>query len=342
MRQVHGGNLFAHPVRYDFSANLNPLGMPEGVRRAVIENAWLWEHYPDPDCTALVQKLAAYEGIPATHIVCGNGADDLIYRITAALRPETAFLCAPSFGEYRKALEEQDCEVRLYYLREEDGFSLTEGYQEALTPDMQMAILCTPNNPTGRCISKRQLAEIIALCQWYGTTLLIDGCFLDFTEDGRMLNSLLREHVILLKAFTKTYAMPGLRLGYALFGDADLAARVKQTGQFWSVSAPAQAAGIAALEEQAYFTKTKALIRTERQFLTEALTKTGVKVYPSDANFLLFRSVPGLAEQLLRENILIRSCESFEGLDERFYRIAVRTHARNEVLMDALRRCLHG
>lgn len=337
----HGGNIFIHNARYDFSANLNPLGMPESVKQAVIKSSPFWEHYPDPDCTALVQKLSAYEDVPAENIVCGNGADDLIYRITAALRPRNALLCTPTFGEYRKALEEAGCCVKLHFLEEENGFSLTESYLDALTPEMGFAVLCSPNNPTGQSIPVQMLEEIIKRCQ--DKILLIDGCFLDFTEDGgQQLNAMLQKNVILLKAFTKSYAIPALRIGYALFGNPELAEKVRNTGQFWSVSAPAQAAGIAVLEETSYLHRTRMLIQQERTYLSQELQNSGIKVYPSDANFLLFQSVPELGEYLLREGILIRNCDNFAGLGDGYFRIAVRTHPENEVLISAVRRCLHG
>lgn len=343
MKQVHGGNIFAYNVEYDFSANLNPLGIPQAVKQAVIESAPFWGSYPDPDCTALVQKISEYEDIPAEQIVCGNGADDLIFRIAAAFRPERALLCAPSFGEYRRALEAQGCCIRTHFLHETEDFLLTEEYLNALTPETDLAIVCTPNNPTGQSIPPALLEKLSERCRKNDILLLIDGCFLDFTEHGGFsLNGFLEKHVILLKAFTKSYAMPGLRLGYALCGDAVLAATLRSTGQFWSVSTPAQSAGMAALTVWGYLPEARALVRQERKFLTEALSAAGVKVFPSDANFLLFRTVPGLAEFLLREKILIRSCESFEGLDGRYYRIAVRTHQENAILLDGIRRFLHG
>ena len=336
----HGGNIFAYNVTHDFSANINPLGMPDGVRRAVIDSAGLWEHYPDPDCTALVQALVAYEHIPADCIVCGNGADDLLYRIAGTLRPMNAVVPAPAFGEYERALRSVGCHITQHFLQESEQFMLTERILPLLTPDIDLLLLCSPHNPTGQCISRTLLEKITNICRENSIRLVLDACFLELSQDRETAFLPLTDGNIVLKAFTKSHAIPGLRLGYALCADAETAAALRQSGQFWSVSAPAQAAGVAAVSETAYLQTARRLIAQERAFLTEELTRLGAAVYPSDANFLLFRSVPGLDEQLLRQGILIRNCGNYAGLDARFYRIAVRMHPENVVLLEAMRRCI--
>ncbi|MBQ6034138.1 MAG: aminotransferase class I/II-fold pyridoxal phosphate-dependent enzyme, partial [Ruminococcus sp.] len=147
---------------------------------------------------------------------------------------------------------------------------------------------------------------------------------------------------IILKAFTKLFAMAGIRLGYAVCGSSHIAEMIQQSGQFWSVSALAQEAGIATLDEEGYVRKTVRYITEERRFLAAELAKIGVKVYSGTANFLLFKSRTGLAEELLSQGILIRDCTNFSGLTEGFYRVAVRTHEENIRLITALRRCLNG
>ena len=338
MNELHGGNIWKYPECCDFSANLNPLGMPESVRQAVIRGAELWAHYPDPECRALREQLACKERCPAAQIVCGNGADDLLWRIVQAIRPKRALIAVPAFSEYRRALASVGCTVETFALTPENGFVLPESFLYALHPGLELVILCHPNNPTGRLIPPALLQEISRICAQNGTHLLLDACFLDLTVQPAELPR--DPHTIVLNAFTKSCAMPGLRLGYAVFGDAELAARVQDTGQFWSVSVPAQMAGAAALEERAYLQKARQMIAEERSFLTEALQALSVEVFPSDANFLLFRARKGLFRDMQEAHFLIRSCANFEGLDETFYRIAVRPHDENERLIEAFRRCL--
>ena len=340
--EQHGGNIFVNSVQYDFSANLNPLGLPESVRQAVFDNSDLWEHYPDPYCTELRKAISEQENYPAEKIICGNGADDLLYRIVQAFHPEKALICAPTFGEYQKALSECGCSVTEYLLNKKNNFLLSEALLNVLTADIEMLILCHPNNPTGRCIPAKLLGRIAEICNKNEILLLCDECFLDFVQDGISIRNFMHENIIILKAFTKIYAMPGLRLGYALTGSCKFAEKIQQIGQFWSVSAPAQTAGISALKEKNYLEKTLKLIQQERDFLQNSLDELHLKYYPSDANFILFRAEPNLKAKLLSEKILIRECSNYTGLDDTFYRIAVRNHEENQVLISALRRCLHG
>ncbi|MGN0684233.1 MAG: pyridoxal phosphate-dependent aminotransferase [Oscillospiraceae bacterium] len=336
MSAIHGGDIYSREVKSDFSANLNPLGIPEAVRAAAAGADFT--HYPDTRCSALSRAISDYEGVPEENIVCGNGAADVIYRIVGALRPKRALLCAPTFSEYERALVERDCAVSYHKLREEDGFALGEDILPEISA-ADMLFLCSPNNPVGNVIEPRLLERILGRCRECGVIAVVDECFLDFAEDGFSAKNCLFPNVIVIKAFTKICAMAGLRLGYALFGDERCAHSVRECGQPWSVSAPAQAAGVAAarvLSETDFLARTRVLIAEERDFLAGELSRLGFEVFPSSANFLLFKGAEDLAEVLLKRGIAIRSCRDYRGLDERFFRIAVRTHEENERLTTAL------
>lgn len=342
MKNEHGGDIFEREIVYDFSANLNPLGMPESVKNALQKSISEWEKYPDPFCRSLVKKLSERENFPPENIVCGNGAADLIFRIVQTVKPKKAVVCAPSFSEYSKALIQNECEILHYFLSEKSGFALDEKILEMLDESVQMLILCTPNNPTGRTVDSELLRRICEKCEANDIVFLCDECFIDFTENAAHAEQFINPNVVILKAFTKIYAMAGLRLGYALFGDAELAEKVRRNGQFWSVSAPAQTAGEAALDEKNYLEKTLELAKKEREFLTENLRNFGFKVYPSEANFILFYTKISLDEMLLSEKILIRNCANFDGLEQGYFRIAVRPHEENSALVSAIERCLNG
>lgn len=342
MKNEHGGDIFEREIVYDFSANLNPLGMPESVKNALQKSISKWEKYPDPFCRSLVKKLSERENFPPENIVCGNGAADVIFRIVQTVKPQKAVVCAPSFSEYSKALIQNECEILHYFLSEKSGFALDEKILEMLDESVQMLILCTPNNPTGRTIDSELLRRICEKCEASDIVFLCDECFIDFTENAAHAEQFINPNVVILKAFTKIYAMAGLRLGYALFGDAELAEKVRRNGQFWSVSAPAQTAGEAALDEKNYLEKTLELAKKEREFLTENLRNFGFKVYPSEANFILFYTKLALDEMLLSEKILIRNCANFDGLEQGYFRIAVRSHEENSALVSAIERCLNG
>lgn len=342
IKNEHGGDIFEREIVYDFSANLNPLGMPESVKNALQKSISEWEKYPDPFCRNLVKKLSEQEDFPPENIVCGNGAADLIFRIVQTVKPKKAVVCAPSFSEYSKALTQNGSEISAYFLSEKNGFALDEKILEMLDESVQMLILSTPNNPTGRTIDGELLRRICEKCRANDIVFLCDECFIDFTENAAHAEQFINPNVVVLKAFTKIYAMAGLRLGYALFGDEKLAEKVRRNGQFWSVSAPAQTAGEAALDEKFYLEKTLELVKKEREFLTENLRNFGFKVYPSEANFILFYTKLALDEMLLSEKILIRNCVNFDGLEQGYFRIAVRSHEENSALVSAIERCLNG
>lgn len=337
-QNIHGGDIYSRKIEYDFSANINPLGMPESVKRALIENIGQFEHYPDPNCTALRRALAIHENVAEEQIVCGNGAADLIYRAVQAVKPKHALIPAPTFSEYEKALLSVNCDLEHYFTCEADAFSLREDILDRID-GMDMLFLCHPNNPVGNLIDRNLLERILKKSADSGAVLVIDECFMDFVEGSHDMVAL-ADNVMVLKAFTKIYAMAGLRLGYLLCGNPDLARKIAYCGQCWSVSIPAQVAGIAALREQAYVSETVKFIAGERAYLCDCLKNFGFKVYPSEANFILFQCKLPLDEWLLKEKIAIRNCSNYIGLRAGYFRIAVRNHKENQVLIAAIERCI--
>ncbi len=343
-RYEHGGDVYGNAgVALDFSVNLNPIGMPEAAKRALAEHIGDYERYPDPRCRALTAALARRYGVSPEQVLCGNGAADLIFRIAACFRPKQALVPAPAFSEYERAVLAFGGAVQEYPLLEENGFALTEGFLGAITPDTGMVFLCTPNNPTGRLIDPAIIRRAAQACEENGAILVVDECFLGFTE-GRSMAVELSEYpnLFILSAFTKLYAMAGLRLGYLLAGDPALLARVAECGAQWSVSAPAQAAGLAALAEPGWEARTRRLVAEERAYLAHALSACGMRVFESDANFLLLKCETPLYAPLLARGVLVRDCGNFTGLDQRFIRVGVQTHENNQALVSAITEVLNG
>ncbi|MBR1456904.1 MAG: aminotransferase class I/II-fold pyridoxal phosphate-dependent enzyme, partial [Oscillospiraceae bacterium] len=226
--------------------------------------------------------------------------------------------------------------------------SLGEAFLERIEPGIDLLILCDPNNPTGRTVHPALLDRIVERCAKVGTRLMIDECFNELLDEpeAHSLASRLMEcpHVILLRAFTKSFAMPGLRLGYALCGSAALAGALTAAGQPWPVSTPAQAAGLAALGEENYLRELRRLLREERAYLLSALCALGCRCVPGEANFILFYHADrSLCDKLFQRGILLRGCSDFAGLGPGWYRAAVRTRAENERFVQALEEVLrHG
>lgn len=338
-KNPHGGDIYGDKIRLDYSANTNPYGTPPAVLEAVREVLGNIHQYPDPYCRKLAEAIAEHEQVPQSYILCGNGAAELIYAYCQALRPRLASEAAPTFAEYSLALEKNGCRIVRFLLREENHFLLDDrflAFLEDTKPDV--LFLCNPNNPTGQLIPEALLHKLLRLCRKTGMHLFLDECFLDMTGQNQSLVPLLGQYpeLLILKAFTKSYGMAGLRLGYCLSSNSALLQTMSESCQPWNVSTPAQAAGVAALGQQDFLTKTVQTVIQERAWLTEQLIRCGFRVCPGSANYLLFHGPEGLDTVLRQQGIAIRSCANYHGLDAGWYRIAVRLHEQNEMLMDAI------
>ena len=342
---IHGGNIYKNKVEADFSANLNLLGMPDRVREAAMKGVYQSEAYPDPDCTKLREKLADTHQVPKDWILCGNGAAELIYALVAQVKPQKALVLSPSFFEYTQALNYAHCQITEYFLTKENDFCMGEDFLDWIKPDIDLVFLCNPNNPTGQLIDPILLRRIIEKVHRTKSLCVIDECFLPFVDPQDQYSCIpfVRDiSACILKAFTKIYAMPGIRLGYLITSNQELLAGIKSGIQPWSVSVVAQEAGVAALDETDYIHQTHRKLKCEKEYLLEQLSVLGYEVYGSAANFIFFKGETNLFQKLLTERIMIRDCSNFSGLDEGYYRIAVRTRRENDLLIDTLRRIRHG
>ncbi len=338
-KNPHGGDIYSEPITLDFSANTNPFGTPDGVLNAIRESLPQIHRYPDPYCRRLVRDIAEKESIAQEMILCGNGAAELIFSFCEGISAKRGLELAPTFSEYSRGIERLGGEMIRWPLRKETEFLPNEDILEAVhreKPDV--VFLCNPNNPTGRMIPQELLMEILELTGNLGSRVFLDECFLDLTDRGISLVQKLERypHLCILKAFTKSYGMAGVRLGYCMSSDQNLLRAMAQTVQPWNVSALAQAAGIAALQEKEFLEKTKDLIRIQRPQLKTYLETLGFYVCPSEGNYLLFQGPAGLAEELKRKQIAIRNCGNYHGLGEGWYRIAVRLPEENQILMCAI------
>lgn len=355
----HGGRPAGCPeILYDFSQNVNPLGMPLPAREALRSSAAGSVFYPDPECTELRSLLANKYAISPESILCGNGASDLIFRICACLHPRNALIPEPAFSEYERCVRLFGGEVRKFFLKKNHDFIPDDMILAELTPETDFLFLGHPNNPTGALMPEPLLGQVLSLCAERNITVLVDECFLEFT-DGKSALSYCGSfpNVMILNAFTKFYGMAGLRLG-CLMGEKKLLQKIGEYGPAWSVSYPAQKAGAAALSCEPEWTgQTKKLITKEKEYLTGQLIRLGFRVYPGEADFLLVESRlpkkygslpqkgckfpqtevrPALSESLQKQGILLRDCSNFPGLDDHFLRIGIKSHDWNVRLIEAL------
>ncbi len=350
---THGGDLdgyfrrFPGRVPLDFSASLNPLGMPGPVRAALHEAVEECGRYPDPFCRALSEGLAARWGLAPEQVFCGNGAAEIFDRLAMALKPKNALLTAPGFSEYERALRASGCGCRFHTLREETGFAVTERILSALTGEIDAVFLCSPNNPTGQAIAPELLNRIAERCAETGAWLVVDECFGGFLADDRA-RSMRRwlgrcDRLVVVRAFTKLYALAGVRLGWCMTQNPEVIQALRAAGQPWNVSYLAQKAGVAALDCDKFVQESVRLIQRERAGMADGLRRCGMRVCPGQANFVLFRSPDtALAEKLLPRGILLRDCANFRGLEAGWYRAAVRKREQNQRLLESIQEVLHG
>jgi cobyric acid synthase CobQ/L-threonine-O-3-phosphate decarboxylase len=349
----HGGNLKQLALEagrnpgdiLDFSANINPLGLPDWVRPVISRHISDLVHYPDPDATDLTRAAADRYHTRPDEILVGNGSAELINLLALTARTSRAVIPVPSYSDYARAARLAGMEVSWFPLTEADGFTLDPAALAPLLSAPATVFIGQPNNPTGRLCPAAALRD---LAMAHPTSLfIVDEAFGDFVEAFDSLTINRPPNMVVLLSLTKIFAIPGLRLGCAA-ASADIVRKVRDNQPLWSVNTLAQAVGVAALQDAAYVTRSRGLVTQERGWLTTALSQiTGLTLYPGSANFLLARlanstlDAPTLAKRLLTGyGIAIRACDNFQGLDQQYFRIAVRTHDENEALAEALRQVL--
>jgi len=339
----HGGNIYEVKRKYDkevidFSASINPSGFSKKLKKIIFKDFSKIIHYPDPQARSVTGKIAQYWGIKEENILVGNGAAELIYLIASSFRPRLTYIPAPTFSEYERAVRAGGSNVQFLKLREKDGF----GFNLPLPKrKADISFICNPNNPTGNLLIKRRepLTFLTKL-------LVVDEVFMDFLPDERkhtfIWQAVRDKRIIVLRSFTKFFALAGLRFGYVV-AHSRIIEKFRCHQPPWSVNILAQTAAEAVLDDKEYIRFNRQSIEKERVFLASRLNKIkGLQAYPAAANFLLIKIKDEnitsfiLSEQLIQKGIFIRNCANFRGLNNKFIRIAVRSHKDNLNLIKAL------
>lgn len=352
----HGGNVKEISRNYninykeiiDFSANINPLGMPDSVKKCIIENLDEIEKYPDISYLELRKEIVEYENnrlkddvVSSENIILGNGAAEVIYSIVRGINPEKTIILAPTFSEYEEAVSSISKEVVLYYLKEDDDFRLTDEILKEINNDINMIFICNPNNPTGSVVSKELLIKILNRAKITDTFVVIDESFLDFMKENFSMISFINKYtnLIIIKSLTKFFALPGLRIGYGLCKNKNLCEKAAKMIPAWNINILADISARTCLKDKKFIKETMDFMEKERNYLYNELKKVNyLKIYKPNVNFIFFRINKNidLKKELLKKNILIRSCSNYHGLDERFFRIAVRTHEENVKILNSI------
>ncbi|MBQ8878097.1 MAG: aminotransferase class I/II-fold pyridoxal phosphate-dependent enzyme [Lachnospiraceae bacterium] len=342
MQGVHGGDIYRNKVTLDFSVNINPFGMPKEVETALHNAVGQSELYPDIVSEELKQSVSQWLSIDEDKLAFGNGASELFMAIVRAINPRRAVIPVPSFLGYQYALEAVENETVYVELKEENGFIPDDSLIDALTEQTDLLFLTNPNNPTGILLNRQYLHSVLQHCKDKNILVVLDECFIEFCgEEHSFLSETANySNLLVVRAFTKSFAIPGVRLGYLVGSDALLLDKIKKQLPEWNLSVFAQQAGVACVKAKDYLDKTVKYIDSERKVMKEQLEALGLRVYDGRANFLLFYSEIPLYEKLLERGILIRDCSNYKGLSKGYYRVAVKKREENETLWKAIGECI--
>ncbi len=355
----HGGNLKEAELKYkikqhkfiDFSSNINPLGLSPKIRKIITASINDIVRYPDPKCIEVRMGLSEILDIPAENILMGNGSIDLIYLIIDALKPARVLMPIPTFSEYERACIAKGAEP--VFLEPEDKSLFNHDANRIINfiPNVDMVFLCNPNNPTGTVLPSTDLRYILKKCEEENVVMVIDEAFIDFTSDPDSISMIKAavdsQHLVILRSLTKFYALPGLRIGYLTCCE-DLIKKFNGQQYPWHVNLLAQKIA-AMLTDTDYIEKSRKCIFTEREYLFNNLKQiAGIGPYDPSANYIFCKITRGdltsdsLADILGNKGILIRDCSNYRGLDNRFFRVAVKKRVDNIKLIQNFRKILSG
>ena len=333
----------------DFSSSVNPLGPSKKALEAAKKAFNLISAYPDSNCNELRQVIAGhFSGITKGNVVVGNGSTELMYLFAEVFlkEGEKALIPAPTFGEYESAVRKTGGTPKFVKLNK--NFNIEAATFEGEMAGAKIVFLCNPNNPTSMLIPQETLNDIIERALEQNTLVFLDEDFLEFVENEKTLTLIGKigkyPNLFILRSFTKIFGLTGLRIGYGIANEEII--NVLSCAKIpWNVNCLAQAAAVAALKDEEHLRVTRELIKKEKAWLqAEIGQKKSLKFSVPDANFFFIDirksgfTAADLKNQMLKQGLLIRDCTSFKGIDEFYVRIAVKTHAENERLIDALKR----
>ena len=359
----HGGNIYKIfrekniDKILDYSSNINPYGVPENLKKEIFEKVFVLERYPDPDYIELREKIAEKNNLNIENIIVGNGATEIIFLFMKILSPKKVLIVSPTFGEYERAIKastlaNDSLEINYFELKEAENFVLNiKNLETELENNYDLLILCNPNNPTGQFLKLKKIEEILKICEQKNTKLFVDEAFVEFVEDWEnesIINSKEnKENLFIIRAFTKFFAIPGLRLGYGICFNNNLLKKMLEKKEPWSVNNIADLAGKTVLDDENYIQKTKEWIKDQKKYMYENLNKIeGLRAYKTEVNFILLKiednllekglDVKNLRKKMLEKGILIRDASNFIYLNKHYFRLAIKDKLNNEKVIETL------
>ena len=347
---LHGGNIYKlkrdNGIEVlDYSSNINPLGVPSSFKKAVIENFETLEKYPDIDYVELRTAIGDYNNCHIDNVVVGNGATEVLFLYMKAVKAKKVLIIAPTFAEYERAARAAGRDVKFFPLSKD--FSLNENMLLDFITDEDVVVMCNPNNPTGKFQNLEKIKKIADFLERKNKKLFIDEAFIEFVDDWKDKTAFLLKHknIFILRALTKFFALPGVRLGYGLTYDEAILNEIKNIREPWSVNGVAEIAGKTMLLDTLYIHETENWIKKEKLWFYEELCKIdNIEVTPTETNFILVKllndNAKSFRKKMIENGVLVRDASNFMFLDESYIRLAIKDRKKNEQVLEALRRVL--
>ena len=354
----HGGNVWEVSEKHkipvdqliDFSISTNPLGVPKKALESIRQHINLIHHYPDPDHEWLLEALAKSVGVEPYNVVVGNGSTELIYLFNEVFLESgcEAVIPVPTFSEYKAAIERVGGNMVFIKCDSSNNFELNlEELERTISKKTRIIFLCNPNSPTGWLYEKADVLRIVKLAAEKNVLVFIDEDYIDFVDDGKRYS--MAEYIndynnlFVLRSLTKFFGLAGVRIGFGI-GSPDLVKILKRVKMPWSVNSLAMVAAAEAVKDTDFIKRSRLLLsKSKRQMLEMFKSIPWLKVYPSETNFLLVEIIQGdltstqLTEGLAKKGLLIRDCEDFDGLNNRFFRATVRRPEENRKLIEQIK-----
>lgn len=331
-----------------FNANQNPLGVPESVIKVLSESIDAIGRYPVNYYGALKDSIEEYVGSPSENVIIGSGFADLLRLYVALIAPKKALIPIPSSEEYEKILSIYGCETTYFELEEENDYILdVKELINALDSSYDMVIIGNPNNPTSQIISRDDMKLLADACKKSGTFIVIDEMYIEFTEKYEELTSVPLtdeyDNIAVLRGVTKFFAVPGLRLAYAIMNNPEYMSIIKITSTPDNISTLTAIACTELFKDNSYITRSRSQIFTERNLIYSAMiTNKNLKLYKPYANFMLAKllkedvSAATVAANCNLKGIVIKNCSNMRGLDDRYIRFCFMNPRQNDLLVNTI------
>ncbi|NJJ36000.1 aminotransferase class I/II-fold pyridoxal phosphate-dependent enzyme [Clostridioides difficile] len=326
----------------DFSSNINPNVLPD-LEKYILKGLKECRNYPDINYTNLRENISKYIDINPNFIIPGNGATEVIYLLMKSLKKRLAII-NPTFSEYRRSAKLNNLDIIDLELDSENNFKFDIDIIKNNIEKFDSLFICNPNNPSGNVQDLKELAYLLGQ---YNKMLIVDETFMEFVEDENEY-SLVKyiesnKNIFIIKAVTKFFGMPGLRLGYGITSNTNIMDKIYEYKEPWTINSFADILSDFIFEDKEYIRKSKEYYIKERKYMLQELRNVkNIKVYDTDANFILIKIYKKTSRELKKDlfkrgNLLVRDASNFVGLDDSFIRVAIKSHEDNKILIENIK-----